>query len=172
MKKLKQKGGFTLIEMLVCVLIMAILAVGMGTGITTAMRVYRDAVFCADSSSAAYNLNETMSDLLRYSTDIDPHATPAGGASEVVTFTNYNYGAEHVYLTADTDTGSIRMRSLMGTSEREIINLGAYPELKVTDMNIVYNETEAYFTISYKIQSVPYPEKVSPVECTVRVLNG
>ena len=64
------------------------------------------------------------------------------------------------------------MRSLMGTSEREIINLGAYPELKVTDMNIVYNETEAYFTISYKIQSVPYPEKVSPVECTVRVLNG
>ncbi len=67
MVKNRRNAGFTLIEMMVCVLILVLLVMGMGVGMDAGSRIYRDATFESDSATLAGILNSNLGDILRYS---------------------------------------------------------------------------------------------------------
>ncbi len=67
MVKNRKNAGFSLIEMLVCILILVFLIMGIGVGMDAGSQIYRDATFESDSATLAGILNTNLGDILRYS---------------------------------------------------------------------------------------------------------
>lgn len=200
MKKMKKvlhsQSGFTLVEMLVTVAILAILVVAMSTGMNTAMRVYKESIFQSNSASLAGMMNTTLGDMLRYSSDVyeKETVTEADGSTKTVykldaqklvgvvdsgnsdfLFSNMEYGAKHAYIFVDSTNGTVRIKNAVGEQVRDILNTGAYPDLKieaVVDADgkwITYRD--GVFTITYAIVSTENSEYRRSETTVVRLLN-
>ena len=185
--KLGNKGGFTLVEMLVCVVILVLLVIAMGTGISTAVRVYHESIFQSNSATLTSMLNATIDDVLRYSEDIyvlQDGTTDFANGEKVIEvssvpsgvtflFTNKEYSGQHAYIFANSgDTGSpVQMMNILGGSPRDLLNTGAYPNLTVKDLIILYDSGAGVFRVSYKIASTENAEYTLDVESVVRILN-
>lgn len=190
MKKLKNKAGFTLIELLVSLAIMVILVMGIGTGMDAGARVYKDSVFQSDSSSLEGILNTTLGDLLRYSENVikntgDPIPENKGNplpSNIDFIFTSFDFGVKNAYF-PDIDN-TVKLRALHNfpgaKTEVDLINTGAYPDLKITNFKATYfplfvddpdNKHGGYFEITYTIQSVQDAKLKRNVEYVVRLMN-
>lgn len=199
MKKLFNRSGFSLIEMMAALVILVLLVVAMGTGMTSGMRIYRDATFEADSGSMSGILNTSLGDILRYSENIRINqgtaANPSAGfvdsdggyitkESVGFVFTNYEYGIQNAYFhlsQGGDEEGILQMKSLNNAREPELVNTGAYPDLMITDFEIIYvprglNSEGSpgrggYFLINYVIASRSDASKTREVETVVRLMN-
>ena len=194
MKKLTNKAGLTLIEMMVALLIMVFLVLGMGVGMDAGSRIYQDAVFESDSATLASTLNTSLGDILRYSREIrenDGVLENYNGDYIVeedvgFVFTNYEYGIQDAYFYTPiyedgTSKGVLQMKNLKNAEVVELINAGTYPNLVVSNFEITYvaagsnSEGAAgrggYFDISYTIYSVKDESKSREVECVIRLMN-
>lgn len=158
MKKILNRSGFTLIELMATMVIIVLLVVAMGTSMMAGMNVYKEATFEADSASMAGILNTSLGDILRYSQDVTINegtaANPEAGfvdsdghyiVSEDVgfVFTNLEYGIRDAYfyipVQADSETvGILQMKNLKNSSIVELVNTGAYPDLVISDFDITY----------------------------------
>lgn len=200
MKKLKSKAGMTLMEIMVSLLIMTLLVVGMGTGMTTGMRVYNDAAFEAESASLAGILNTALGDVLRYA-EVQTIGDPienGGNITQSFVFTNLEYGVRDVYfVTSASEEGGqafLKLKSSSG-AETDLINTGAYPDLSIQDFSIQYcppaspgtsvtytltfgdgtsiSTTEGgFFHISYDVVSLSDTDKTHHAETIVRLMNA
>lgn len=200
MKKLKNKAGFTLVEMMAVVLILVILTMGIGKTMDAGMQIYRDAIFEADSASLAGILNTALGDVLRFSEDITENTGTFEDASGSLidravvefVFTNWEYGAEDAYFHIPLQAGGIskgvlQMKSISNTDIIELVNTGAYPDLVISNFEIQYVKPGAtvtdaagniqklrgdYFNVSYKIYSESNDQMVREVYTTIRRMNG
>lgn len=191
MKKCNRKAGFTLVEMLVSLLILVLLVVGMGSGLSAATRVYRDSIFESNSAALESTLNDTLGDVLRYSEELvtvtaNGHPFVNAGGQQLPTgndagavnfvFSNAEYGVQQAYFyTPVQDDGTVggplQMKTLNSSIPVDLINKGAYPALCVGDFVITYEETEGLFQISYTIFGAADTARTRQVQCTVRMLN-
>lgn len=197
MRKLKNKSGFTLIEMLAVVLILVILTMGIGKTMDAGMQIYRDATFEADSANLAGILNTSLGDILRYSTEIQinqgTESDPTKGFQDSsgtyllsrdvgFVFTSYEYGIRDAYFYTqvfadNTSKGVLQMRNLKNSDVVELINTGAYPDLAVTNFVITYVPEGAeemrggYFEISYDIISENNDQLKRDVDTVIRLMN-
>ena len=124
MKKIASKSGFTLIEMLATLLILVFLILGIDTGMDSAVRVYDEAKFEANSASMANIVNTSLGDILRYSDNLtvaEENTSFKDSAGTIVpnvefVFTNYEYGVRDAYFSlkdsANKEDGILRMRNL------------------------------------------------------------
>ena len=192
MKKLSERTGLTLVEMLVCTLILALLSVGIVTCMNSATDCYTDSMFRSDSASLEHNLNNILGDMLRYATDVaagteEGYPNSAGdmvpGVSAV--FTNEEYFKyAHGYFLLETESaaetnGKLKIANLDDPEQQiDAVNNGAYGRsLTVSDFNCEFHpaggtQESSYFEISYVILSSERPDLSRPVSCSVRVLNG
>lgn len=184
-RKLKKKSGFTLIEMLVTIVILVIMVVAIGDGMSAATRIYKESVFFSNSSSLASMLNTTFEDLFRYSEQIylrneggdyvssDGHVISGTSVTDTpaVLFSNAEYGAQnaYVYLSEEAGTSPVRIRNVFGGQVRDLLNTGAYPKLMITNLQITYDGP--VYTIAYVIQSTEDAALTKSVEMKVRLLN-
>lgn len=186
MKKMENQKGFTLIELLVTLMILVLLMVAMGTGMSTAVKVYRESVFHSNSSALASMLNTTLEDMLRYSNQIiTPEADGEDAGKFVIgankfdsngipfLFTNAEYSAQHAYLVLnnDPDGNPVQICNMIGGRTRDVLNKGAYPSLTVTNLVITYDEAAALFHVDYSIESKDGDMEPLPVSTVIRVLN-
>lgn len=195
MKKLKNKGGFTLIEMMCALLILVLLVMGMGVGMEAGGRIYREAVFESESATLAGILNTSLGDILRYSIDVrettatdkqkygnDVGIPHASDSSKYYVFTSLDYGIQDAYFyipphISGRDMGPVQMKNLRNPNVVELVNTGAYPDLVVSDFSITFSPRQApgveggYFEISYIIYSESDATKTRSVETIVRVMN-
>ena len=195
MKKLKNKGGFTLIEMMCALLILVLLVMGMGVGMEAGGRIYREAVFESESATLAGILNTSLGDILRYSIDVrettatdkqkygnDVGIPHASDSSKYYVFTSLDYGIQDAYFyipphISGRDMGPVQMKNLRNPNVVELVNTGAYPDLAVSDFSITFSPRQApgvedgYFEISYIIYSESDATKTRSVETIVRVMN-
>ena len=192
MKGLKNKKGMTLIEMLVTLVILVFLVVGVGTCMSSAIRIYDESTFEADSETLAGIVNTTMSDVLRFAkvrddgNYIDYDGTKRSDLTYV--FSSGEYAVSEAYFTiSETDdrtNGVIQLGTLKNEDKRELINTGAYPNLtidestfsvryvKENEHNEEGNELRSgYFEISYDIHSSVKPEVTKHIDHVVRVMN-
>ena len=195
MKKLKKKGGFSLIEMMCALLIMVLLIMAIDVGLKAGGEIYQAATFEAESGTLAGILNTSLGDILRYSLDVRettaterekygndvgiPHATDS---TKHYVFTSLDYGIQDAYFylpphESGMDMGPVQMKNTRNPNVVELVNTGAYPNLVVSDFQITYSPRIApgiqggYFEISYKITSELDSSKTRMVNTIVRVMN-
>lgn len=191
MKKLTSKGGFTLIEMLATLLILVFLVLGIGTGMDSALRIYDEARFESNSAAMANIVNTSLGDILRYSENLttpgdegflDSSNTKVPDVEFV--FTNYEYAVRDAYFSlknsSNTTDGILRMRNLRDGNVIELVNTGAYPDLKIGNFNITYNAKGSddngnpiggYFDVTYKVYSTKDESLTRDVSYIVRCMN-
>ena len=195
MKKLKNKGGFTLIEMMAALLILVLMVVSMGYVMESASRVYEDSTFEAQSGSLSGILNTALGDILRYSYSVnenpgvreDSAGNHISKADVGFFFTSLDYGIRDGYFYTPRQPdgsyqGVLQMRNLHDSSVVEVVNAGAYPNMTVSDFEITYVAPGAkvegarvrggYFDISYKIFDRSNSSRFREVSCIVRRMNN
>ena len=197
MRKLKQKNGVTLMETVVALLVVVFLVLGMDSGMNAGMRAYSDSIFQSDCATLTGILNTSIGDILRYAEDV---RTPKAGAMYVdqngtgfvdsngslveglsFVFTNRDYYVQDAYFFVPKDTdneryGVLQLKTLRKDTVSDLVNTGAYPDLKVTDFAILYIEPDAeteggYFKVDYTVSSKSDSNKTKDVTFYVRLMN-
>lgn len=189
MRKLANRGGFSLIEMMVTLVILVCLVIGIGVGMDAGGNIYRVAVFESDSAALSGILNTSLGDILRYSETVEVNSdrlySYSGDALDYTevpfVFTSYDYGIQRAYFTTETTTGILQMKNLKNDRVVELINTGSYPDLKIKEFKVKYypegtNEAGGtgrggYFKITYKIVSATDDSMERSVEFVVRMMN-
>lgn len=197
MKKLRNKKGVTLLEMLAVIGILVILVVGMGSTMDAGADIYQEAIFESDSATLAGILNTAMGDILRYSRDVRINEgsldNPEMGfvtsdgtfllpQTVGFVFSNWEYGVLDAYFYTPihedgTSKGVLQMRNLRNANVVELVNTGAYPDLVISNLKVIYTpaDTEGlrggYFKISYTIYSEKNSDFQREVETVVRLMN-
>lgn len=200
MKKMRNNAGFSLLEMLVAIAILVILVVAIGTSMEAGTRIYKDATFESESGTLAGILNTAMGDILRYSINVRDEEyllsrnadfeVPADAVcyknkkenDQFFVFTSIDYGIQDAYFylkphSSGKNMSVLYMNNLRNGRTTELVNTGAYPDLLVSDLNLMYqprlgNGVEGgYFDIEYKIKSASDPNKIRDVHTIVRLMN-
>lgn len=155
MRKLKNKKGFTLIEMLACVATLVILCMIVTTGSNLATMSMNESLFESESQMLESTLNLSIGDILRHATDIRE-------MEGKLTFTNDAYNIDAGSFAIDTSTSGITgagylmcTSKLDGTSKGLLVaTRGIYVRnMYVTDFQLSYDEEKHVFNGSYVIVS-------------------
>lgn len=151
MKKIKSKRGFTLIEMLVCVVTLLLVGLICTTGMNMATKSYNESMFISNSQKLEYILNLSMGDILRYSHNIDV-AVDDGKIS----FTNEVYGVNGGELKLDADGYFVLVKNKSELTPREawVVSTMNYVDgMYVEGFTLTYDSSTKVYTGSYKIKS-------------------
>ena len=169
MRKVKSKKGFTLVEMLVCVLTLLLVGAICATGTGISIKSYQESRFESDSQMLQSSIDMIFSDILRYATEVN---TDSG-----VVFTNKEYDIANgtVLIAAAGDNGENRFVIKKNPTTAESLMLGdnVYAgNLEVSDFELSYNSTTGVFSGSYKIKSTIMNDAVKNCEFTFRSISS
>ena len=127
MRKLQDPSGMTLMEMLVCILILTLLVTAMGTGMESAMKIYEDSLFESESAALAEILNTAMEDVIRFGREVRADAGE-------LRLSNPEYGLQDGTLWEAE--GYVYLKS--AGSQRLLVGTGIYGGLRVGDLQARY----------------------------------
>ena len=156
MKKLKSKKGFTMIEMLVCVVTLILLCMIVTTGSNLATMSMNASLFESESQMMKATLDICIGDLLRHATDVREEEDGR------VIFTNDAYFIDDGYIFIQTkDSGITGAGYLVCSSNIDlsttgllVANRGIYVNgMYIKDFELDYHEDTHVFTGSYVIVS-------------------
>lgn len=167
MRKLKQKKGFTLIEMLACVVTLLLIGMIVSTGLNLATMSLREVTFETDSQTLRSTMDMYIGDILRHATDVKANDGKASqGATEIlvndIMFTNDAYyidgGAFAIDLSASDISGAgyLMCTSTLADDPKGVMvaNKGTYAgTLFIKDFTLSFDEAKGVFTGSYTIVS-------------------
>lgn len=155
MKRLKRQQGFTMVEMLVCVLLLLLISVMCSTGIGLAMQSYQASVYEADSQMLESTLNASLGDMLRHAGKVLPaeggpvtgfsntNQKIRGGRLEVKPLTETNGGMLLLYKNAKPDCEPLL-----------VISSKIYgDDLYIEDFELSFDKTTKIFSGKYTIKS-------------------
>lgn len=157
----RNRKGFSLMEMMVTLLILVLLVMGMDSGLRAAIRVYDEAVFYSDSRTLAGMLDTTLSDLFRFSEQIKPVSSVSSedlydsmGQKIDYVFTNAEYGMNDAYIEWYADIApNLQLKNLKNSNFYSLLNSGAFPGMSISSFSYSYNPDEAMYTVHYVISS-------------------
>ena len=136
MKKRRSKKGFTFVETLVCVLIIALLSAVTLTGIRAAWSAHENALFESESEILANTINTALGDVLHYSV----YESTSKGTDGIVNISNQNYGILHgSILLGDDGHFYIKVAQPKNATRLVLISDGAYTNIKVKDFTMYFN---------------------------------
>lgn len=146
MKKLRCKKGYTLIEMIVCVLTLVMIALICTTGFDMAMKSYNESLFESHSQMLESTINTYIGDILRYSHNAK------NNEDDTVTFGNSVYGVEAASFKINEDGHFVFVMS--PTSEGLLLGANVYAEnLYVADFWLTYDSAVCTYRGGYTIKS-------------------
>lgn len=151
MRKLKKnQKGFSMVEMLVCVVTLLLVGGICSTGMGISIKSFQESRFESDSQVLESTLSLLFSDIFRYATEVN--------IGTGVYFTNIEYEINNGTLLIGAEEGEYKdcfMIQKNSTGGRQmLVGKNVYAEnLYVSDFLLCYEETTGVFTGSYKIQS-------------------
>ena len=154
MKKLKSQKGFTLVEMLACVVTLILLAGICGAGTNIAMKSYNESLFESNSQMLESTWNMYPGDIIRHaSMELQADADPASSENrKIKSITNVSYGMYQGKFSL-TD-GRIYIHKTGADAGMRLLSEKVYAQaLKISDFELEYNETGEYVAGSYTIES-------------------
>lgn len=163
MKKMKDNKGFTLVEMLACVLTLLLICLICSTGMGISLKSYNNSLFESESQMLESTIDVLLGDVLRYAEDVKIKQPPEVEQPTVL-FTNkfYQiYDKTFVIPTLGEANGGrilIQKPVMFGSpdSDPPVVLVGetVYAKtLYVKDFQLAYNEATHVFTGSYIIKS-------------------
>ncbi|MBR5126811.1 MAG: type II secretion system protein [Roseburia sp.] len=151
MNKLKKKNGFTLIEMLVCTVIMLLVGAMCGTGVKLAIKSLDATNFESSSQMLESTLDIYISDILRHASNVTDDGTK-------IIFDNSAYYIKRGSLKIDEVSNGIGYLVCTSTKADEtqiemlVANKGVYADaLYIKDFLLNYDATAGIFEGSYSI---------------------
>lgn len=175
MKKLKSKKGFTLVEMLACVVTLLLIGGICATGMNLAISSYNESVFESDSQMLENTLNLYLCDILRHATSIQTNGDTNAEEQDVLSFTNVAYQIYdgHINVSERTEDGGgtfLVYESKNGQGAM-IVGENVYAgTLYIADFVLKYNPEKCYFTGYYTIQSSALEDAEKTCEFTCRTI--
>lgn len=162
-RKLKARKGFTLVELLVALMILALLTVAVATGTQAGAKIHQDARFASESALLAESLGNALGDILRYAVPVEPE-----GGGDVTAFKNESYAyLGECWIEADENGRLV----LSGGSALPLLGEGTYTNMAVTDFELIYEN--GLFTGSYTIESTwGNPPFTKEITFAFRSLDG
>ena len=151
MKKLKKnQKGFSMVEMLVCVVTLLLIGGICSTGMGISIKSFQESRFESDSQALESTLSLLFSDIFRYATEVN---TETG-----VQFTNIEYEINNGTIIIGTEEGEHKDCFLIQKNptggNQMLVGENVYAEnLYVSDFLLSYEETTGVFTGNYKIKS-------------------
>ncbi|MPN60345.1 hypothetical protein SDC9_208073 [bioreactor metagenome] len=132
---------------------MAMISVAVSSGLTVAVKAYRESVFISDAEVLQDTINTAMSDILRYGkytgTDGDGTLLFGNDKYHILSGGHFVNANGHIYLnsgSAGSDDGDPSTLSLL-------INTGAYVSLSVENFTIAYDPANLTYSGTYTITS-------------------
>ena len=150
--KLRSRRGMTLSEVLVALLILSLVTVGVATGVSASLRVYRQATESSDAQMLASTLSTALMDELRYARDIQ-----ADGS-----FTSDTFGEGSLVGVTD---GRITVGG------EKLLGDAAYAGLRVKN-SITVTYAGGVFHVELTVQSGTEDRDIRTVSFAVRALNA
>ena len=150
LKKLKSKKGFTLVEMMACVLTMTMIGLICTLGLNMATRSYNESLFESGSQMLESMVDTSLGDVLRYSYDID---VAADGSKRVTELSNATFDVTHGTIKLNAEGHLVLVKNAAG-SEVLLIGDNVYAEdMYLADLVITYDATNYVYTGHYTIKS-------------------
>lgn len=145
MKRLKNKHGFTLLEMLACVVTLIMITLICTAGLNLSVKSYNESLFVSNSQMLESMLHTSIGDVLRYADSVN--VTETG-----VTFHNGNFDVTEGYFKVN-DKGYVILAGA-GNMENLLVGSKAYADgLRVDSFQLAYDAATNVFTGSYTIKS-------------------
>lgn len=153
MKKMSNQHGFTLVEMLACVLTLLLVSMLCGTGISMAYNSYERSLFTSNSLTLESTLDMFVGDVMRHATDIK---TSEDG--KVTAFTNTAYdifdGNIIVPALSEETGGYFVIYKYEGAESTLMVGQNVYGKnMYIQDFTMTYNATSHVFEGAYVIRS-------------------
>lgn len=156
MKKIKSEAGLTVVEMLAAVMVLVLLSLMVGTGISMTMHAYETVVAQSEAELLLSTAIDALADDLRYAWNVKPDSS--------LDKTNFTYSSDSydkdVWLDVDSDDKIIARNGKEDKTDYQqvlSINAGAYgssksyKEYRIDDMFIDYKPDKNTFTIHLKV---------------------
>lgn len=154
-RKLRSTQGFTLMETLASLVILALMGSLLGGGISSSVRIYRQSTALSESDTLSSTLFEAISDELRFATDI----TTADG--DLNTYTSLQYGSDTRFTNGPD--GRIKIDG------QDLINQLSYTGLNAS---VIIGYSSGLFHISLSITDPGQGGiECSRINFTIRPLN-
>lgn len=166
---LRSKAGFTLVEMLTAIAILALLGATVTAGIPVAIKVMQESTFASDSTLLESTVDTALADTFRYATDIHQ---PVGAADAKWQFNTADGKHSDVYL--DVTEGYIFFVDTKGGSETltVLVTKGAYSNLEIEDFSYTYDSSAQTFSGGYTIILSEDSSKTRSVTFAYKALYG
>ncbi len=154
MKKLKSQKGFTLAEMLICVVTLLLLAGICTAGTNIAMNSYNRSLFESHSQMLESTLDMYLGDIVRHST-LELETTPlANGNKKVISITNPTLGIYKGWIELSSDGRFYVYKTEVDTEGVQLLSEKVYTKaLKISNFELEYNEAGEYITGRFKVES-------------------
>lgn len=150
MKKLKDQKGFTLTEMLFCVVTLLLLAGVCSMGTDMALNSYNRSLYESNSQMLESTLNTYLSDIVRHATfEVDAD-------QKVKTVTNSMYKLKKGRIGVSDDGRIYLYKDERDTTGVSLLSENVYTKaLKIEGFELRYDKDEdgEYITVFYKIES-------------------
>lgn len=175
MRKLKNTKGFTLIEMLACVITLLLIGGICSTGMNLAIRSYNESIYESDSQMLEDTLNLYLCDILRHATFVRTEGDAAVAEKNVISFTNVAYqiydGHIEVSERVEDYGGTFLVYESGNGQGAMIVGENVYAgSLYISDFVLKYNSEKKYFTGYYVIQSSVVEDLEKKCEFTCRTI--
>lgn len=174
MKKLKRQKGFTLVEMLACVVTLLLIGGICSTGMNLAVNSYNESIYESDSQMLENTLNLYLCDILRHANGIVVEESLTDEKT-VVSFTNVAYqiydGSIQVSERTSTGGGTFLVYESQNGHGAMIVGENVYAKtLYISDFVLKYNPDKGYFTGYYTIKSSVLENAEKKCEFTCRTI--
>ena len=138
MKKLRNKGGFTLVEMLCALLVLVLASAAMIMEISFATRTYKESMDVSNAQVLCSTLSATAGEELRYA-----RGTPDTDGSGNLQFSSIHYGSSAAF--SQDENGQVKLGG------EKILSPAAYPNGLKGSVELSYKGNA--YTVSIKVTS-------------------
>ena len=155
-KKCKSQQGFTLVEMLACVIVLILLGLLCSTGLNMAVSSYQRSAYESNSQMLEGTLDTYLSDILRHASGVTETIDYNG--EEIISFTNKTYqiygGRIDVLPKESANGGVFLIYKDNGDEPTLMLSNHVYGgDLYIESFTLEYDDVTKMFTGNYIIKS-------------------
>ena len=170
-RKLRSRGGMTIIELLAAALVLILLGLMLNTGLLMARRSHDELTAQSETQLLVSTLTDTLSNELRYARDME-----TGENDRLISYTSTRFG-EHTALAVDGASGQLMVRYGGGGEAGEeavgaLLSAGVYKnsQYRIEKCDVRYYNETGVFSVSL---SVSGPQGITnESNFSVRCLNA